>query len=203
MNTWDQLPSDDTLSRTAAALQANGITVHVVSDAAAAKAKALELIPPGSEVMTMSSQTNEAIGLNAELNESGKYDSVKKKFAGMDHKTQQLEMNRLGAAPAYAVGSVHAITQDGRLIIVSNTGSQLPAYAYACPHVIWVAGGQKIVATLEDGFRRIQEYVLPLEDERAQKAYGVHSAINKQLVIDKEVQPGRLTLILVKEKLGF
>jgi hypothetical protein len=203
MSTWNVLADDATIVRTVEALQANGITVHVVDDAAQAKAKALELIPQGSEVMTMSSQTNEAIGLNTELNDSGKYDSVKKKFAGMDPKTQQKEMNALGAAPDYTVGSVHAITQDGRLIIVSNTGSQLPAYAYACPHVIWVAGTQKIVASLDDGFKRIKEHVFPLEDTRAQKAYGVHSAINKHLVIEKEVQPGRLTMIIVKEVLGF
>jgi len=203
MSTWNVLAGDATIQKTAEALRANGITVHVVADAAQAKAKALELIPQGSEVMTMSSQTNEVIGLNTELNDSGKYDSVKKKFAGMDPKTQQKEMNALGAAPDYTVGSVHAITQDGHLIIVSNTGSQLPAYAYACPHVIWVAGAQKIVASLDDGFKRIKEHVFPLEDARAQKAYGVHSAINKKLVIEKEVRPGRLTLILVKEILGF
>ena len=42
-----------------------------------------------------------------------------------------------------------------------------------------------------------------LEDVRAQKAYGVRSGVNKILIINKEVVPDRIVVILVKEKLGF
>jgi len=112
-------------------------------------------------------------------------------------------MQKLGAAPEYAVGSVHAVTEDGKVIIASNTGSQLPAYAYGSAHVIWVVGTQKIVANLEQGLKRIYEYVLPLESERLKKVYGVESNVSKLLIINKEIAPNRLTLILVKQKLGF
>ena len=113
-------------------------------------------------------------------------------------------MQQLGAAPDWAVGSVHALTQEGEALIASATGSQLPAYAYGASHVIWVVGTQKIVGNLEEGMRRIHEYTLPLESERARKAYGVPgSAVNKMLIVRGEVNKERITVIMVREKLGF
>ncbi len=99
---------------------------------------------------------------------------------------------------------MHAVTEDGKVLIASNSGSQLPAYAYGSGHVIWVVGAQKIVKNLDEGIKRIYEHSLPLESERARKAYGVPgSAVNKLLIINKEIIPGRITMILTKEKLGF
>ena len=121
----------------------------------------------------------------------------------MDRKTQNREMEKLGATPEYMIGSVQAVTEDGEVIIASKTGSQMSGYAAAAAHVIWVVGTQKIVPTIEDGMKRIEEYVLPLENARALKAFGVASSINKVLVVNKEFKPGRTTMILVKEKLGF
>jgi len=200
---YDQIPSDDVINKTVEALKANGIEAIIVANQTEAKQKALELIPQGSEIMTMSSVTVDGIGLGAELNESGHFDPIRKKFAAMDQKTQKLEMNRLGAAMGYAIGSVHAVTQNGQVMIASASGSQLPAYAYAALNVIWVVGAQKIVANLDEGMKRIYEYVLPLEDVRAMKAYNMHSSVNKMLVINKEVFPGRIKMILIKEVLGY
>ena len=200
---WDQVKEDATIEKTIAALKANGIDAMAVANGEAAKAKMVEMIPAGAEVMTMTSQTLEATGIAKEINESGRYASVRSKFATMDPKTQKSEMNKLGAAPDWVTGSVHAVTEDGRVVIVSATGSQLPAYAYGSSHVVWVVGAQKIVKDMDAAMARIKEYVFPLENERAQKAYGMGSGINKKLVINKEVTPGRITMIIVKEKLGF
>jgi hypothetical protein len=155
--------------------------------------------------MTMSSVTLDTIGLAKEINESGKYNSVKAKLMKMDRTTQGLEMQKLGAAPEYVVGSVHAVTQDGKLLIASNTGSQLPAYAFGASHVIWVVGTQKIVKDEEEGKKRIYEYVLPLESERINKLNNITagSFVSKLLAINRERKPDRLNVIFVKEKLGF
>lgn len=113
-------------------------------------------------------------------------------------------MQRLGATPEWVLGSVHAVTETGEALIASNTGSQLPAYAFGVGKVIWVVGTQKIVKDREEGLGRIYEHSLPLESERAKKAYGVPgSAVNKILIVNREVQPGRITMILVNERLGF
>ncbi|MFA6099727.1 MAG: LUD domain-containing protein [Patescibacteria group bacterium] len=203
MTNWNILADEAAIQKTATALEANGIKVIIINSGQEAKAKVMELIPQGSEVMTMASQTLVGLGLVDEFNESGKYNSIKKKFASMDPKKDQVEMSRLGAGPAFAVGSVHAVTEDGHVIVVSATGSQLPAYAYSAMNVIWVVGAQKIVKNLDDGFKRIDEHVFPLEDVRALKVYGGHSGVNKTLIINKEVEPNRLTMIIVKEVLGF
>jgi hypothetical protein len=59
------------------------------------------------------------------------------------------------------------------------------------------------VSDLEEGLRRIDEYAFPLEDARAMEAYGIHSAVNKVLIINREINPGRITVVFVDEALGF
>lgn len=203
MNNFSQLKSKEVIEKTIKALEKNGIKAELVENGRMAKKRILELIPQDSEVMVMSSVTLVETGIAKEIDESGKYDSVKRKLAAMDRKTQNHEMQKMGAAPAYALGSVHAVTLDGKLIIASNTGSQLGAYAYGSEHVIWVVGSQKIVRDLDEGMKRIYEYVLPLESERLKKLYNIPSNVSKLLIFNKEIIPNRAHLIFVNEKIGF
>lgn len=198
---YARLASDEQIERTAKALEANGIKVIVAANGEEAKAKLFELIPAGAEVFTGSSMTLEALGIPEEVNK--RYDSVRVKLASMNPQTQMREMIKMGAVPEWIVGSVHAVTEDGTVVIASNTGSQLAGYAASAAHVVWVVGAQKIVPNLDEAFKRIREYSLPLEDERALQAYGMNSNISKLLIIHREVMPGRTTMILVKENLGF
>lgn len=204
MKPWNTLADDATIAKTIDALKQNGVDASVVATGIEANKKVLFLIPDGAEVMTMSSVTLDGIGLTQDINGSGRFQPVRDKLYSMNRDTEHVAMLKLGAAPEWSVGSVHAVTQDGHLLIASNTGSQLPAYAYGSAHVVWVVGTQKIVADVDEGIKRIYEYTLPLESDRARKAYGVAgSAVNKLLIINKELVPGRLTVILVKENLGF
>lgn len=204
MKNWKKIPNQAIIEKTAEALKANGIEVFITENGEEAKKKVLEIIPQGSEVMTMSSVTLETIGLNEEINKSDKYNSIRNKLSSMSRETQSREMSILGSSPEWAVGSVHAVTTDGKIMIASNGGSQLPAYVYGSDHVIWVIGAQKIVKNLDLGWERLNEHTLPLESERVKKAYGMpHSNISKVLIINKEVRPGRITAIIVKEVLGF
>jgi hypothetical protein len=200
---FSELATDEVINIAKDALGKNGIEVLVVENGELAKQKVLQMIPEGAEIMNMSSVTVDSINLAKEINESGKYDSVRNKFAAMDAKTQGQEMKKLGAAPAWTIGSVHAVTEDGKVIVASATGSQLPAYIYGSGHVIWIVGSQKIVKDLDEGMKRVYEYVLPLEDARARKAYGRGSGVNKLLIFNKEVVPGRIAMIIVKEVVGF
>lgn len=200
---WDTLTSDQSINNAVENLKKAGIEAIAVENGEEARKKVLEMLPEGAEVFAMTSRTLDTIGLPEEINESGKYNAVRPKLMKMDRKTQGVEMQKLGAAPQWTVGSVHAVTEDGKVLIASNTGSQLSAYVYGASHVIWVVGTQKIVKTLDEGTKRIYEYVLPLESERLKKVYGVPSNVSKLLIINKEIIPGRVTLIFVKEKLGF
>ncbi len=195
--------SDESINKAIEALAKNGIEAIVAEFGAEAKGKVLQMLPEGAEVMNMTSATLEEIGLAKEITESGRYDSVRKRFGQMDKNLQGLQMQRLGAAPEWAIGSVHAVTELGQVFVASATGSQLPAYAYGAPHIIWIAGAQKIVKDFDEAMKRIYEYVLPLEDARARKAYGQGSGVNKLLIFNKEVNERRIKIIIVKERLGF
>jgi len=91
----------------------------------------------------------------------------------------------------------------GALLAASMGGSQLGPYVSGAGRVIRVVGTQKIVSDIGEGLRRIGEYAFPVEDARAQAAYGVHSGVNKILVIDRELTPGRITVLFVDEVFGF
>ncbi len=197
------LASEAQIERTVKSLEANNIHAIVAENGAAARLKLFELLPAQAEVFVASSATLDTLGITAEIDKSGRYDSVRVKLSAMDPKTQNCEMQKLGATPEYMLGSVHAVTETGSIIIASATGSQLAGYVSAAANVIWVVGTQKIVPTLEDGLKRLAEYTFPLEDARAFKAYGMHSGINKLLIVHKEFMPGRTTMILVQENLGF
>ena len=200
---FDALADDETVARTAAALEENGIAVHRAPDAAAAREIVLGLIPEGTEVHQGASATLDLTGISVELEQSGRFDPVRPRMFSMDRKTHGDEIRRLGAAPAVMLGSVHAITEAGSILAASSSGSQLGPYASGAGRVILVVGTQKIVPTLEEGLRRIDEYSLPLESARAQAAYGVNSAVNKVLIINREMRPGRITVVFVDEAIGY
>ena len=196
-------PDDDRVKRTSAALEANGITVFRATDAAAAREIVLGLIPDGSQVHHGASQSLEAAGIVDEIEKSGRYDPLRPQIWSMDRATQANEIRRLSAAPDVMLGSVHAVTETGSLVTASMSGSQLGPYASGGGRVILLVGTHKIVSDLEEGLRRIDEYAFPLEDARAQAAYGIHSAVNKILIINGEIAPGRVTVVFVDEVLGF
>ena len=197
------LADERRVRRATAALEANGITVLRAGDAAEAKRIVLDLIPEGSEVHHGASETLEATGIADAIENSGRYEAIRPRIWSMDRKTQAAEIRRLTASPDVMLGSVHAVTETGSLVAASNGGSQLGPYVSGAGKVILVVGTQKIVSDLDEGLRRIEEYSFPLEDARAQAAYGIHSGINKVLIINRELSPGRITVVLVDEALGF
>jgi len=198
---YAQPGSDEQIARSAQALEAHGFQVFVTANGKEARQKVFELIPAGAEVFTATSRTLDSLNIPAEVDQ--RYNSVRVRLAAMNPQTQMREMIKLGAVPDYMIGSVHAVTENGSVIIASNTGSQLAGYAASAAHVVWVVGSQKIVPDLEEAVKRVEEYCLPLEDQRAMQVYNMHSNVSKLLIVHREVMPGRTTIIFVKENLGF
>ena len=192
-----------TVKRAAAALEANGMKVLRAANAAEAKRIVLGLIPDGAQVYHGASLTLDVTGITAAIEGSQRYEPIRPKISTMDRRTQGDQIRRLMSAPDVMLGSVHAVTETGSLITASMGGSQLGPYVSGAGRVILVVGTQKIVSDLEEGLRRVNEYAFPLEDARAQLAYGIHSAVNKVLIINREVTPGRITVVFVDEVLGF
>ena len=194
--------TSERLAQVAAALEGRGIHAVIAESAADARQRVLSLIPEGAEVHIALSETMAQLGITAAIQESGSYDAIRPKLMQMDRATQGREMRKLASAPDYVLGSVHAITDDGVLLIASGTGSQLGPYAQSAGKVILVAGHQKIVRDVAEGLRRIHEYSLPLEDQRMKRAGRGGSLVGKVLLIERDM-PGRTTLILVPEVLGY
>ncbi len=162
---WNTLADEATIKKTRQALEANGIKVEVVSAGKDAKKKALSLITKGSNVMTATSTTTQQIGLDSAIDESDDFISLRKKVSALPQSEQRAQARRMNSATDYVIGSVHAVTEDGKIIIASNSGSQLAPYAFSAAKVIWVVGAQKIVKNIDEAMKRIEEYTLKLEDE--------------------------------------
>jgi acyl-CoA hydrolase len=196
------LPDDQALAATVVALEEHGISVEVVDDFDAARQAILARIPEGSSVMTNTSVTLQETGIADAITEGGRYESARNKMFALDFATQAQEMKAIGGQPDYALGSVHAITRDGTLVIASASGSQLASYAWGAANVIFVVGAQKLVPTVEAAHERIYQHSLKLEDARAYAAYGQHSSVGKILEIHQEL-PGRIRVVLIRQPVGF
>jgi len=194
--------SEEAIDRTVKALKTHGMDTFVVETAELAREQVLKLIPTDAEVYNAVSRTLELVGLADDIENSAQFRPVRSRLQGLDRVTQQREIRRLTASPDILVGSVHAITENGQVMIASAMGNQLGAAVWGAGKVIWVVGTQKLVPTLDDGFRRIREYSYPLEDLRARQIYGQPSAINKLVIINGEMS-GRISIVLVKQNIGF
>ncbi len=201
---YDTLASDEAINKTAAALTAKKYNVAVVSDKKAALMKLMEMIPAGSDVMTGGSVTLDEIGFT-DLLKSGQSGWInwKDKIFAEQERTKQMELRKQSSSASYYLASAHALSEDGILFQGSYSGSQIPAFAMFSPHPVYVVGCQKIVPAFEDGIKRVREYSLMMEDNH-QKAMGnAGSDLKKMLITFSDMVDGRITVILVKEKLGF
>jgi LUD domain len=200
---FSQLAPVQTIRAVGEALELNGIAARVVDSGGEARQAVRSLLPVGAEVYNNTSRTLEVIGVAEDIERSGLYQPLRPRLYQMDREMQGREMRQLSAAPDWVVGSVHAVTETGSLLIASASGSQLGPIVSGAGHVILVVGGQKIVRDLNTGLRRVYEYCFPLEDLRARQAYGVPSGVNNLLIINRAIVPGRISAILVNDRLGF
>ncbi len=195
----------DVVARTVEAIRARGINVHLVDDAAQALAKVHELIPAGATIMTGMSQSLQEIGLEALLiNKQHEWINLKDEILAEADPAVQMQLRVKSALSPWYLGSVQAVAETGEIVVASGTGSQLPAYAFTSPNLLWVVGIQKIVPTLEAGLRRIREYSLELEHVRMRALGYPGAGLSKILIIEQESPfMGRnVNLILVNEPVG-
>ncbi len=201
---WTRLADARTLESVAAALETRGIGAKLVETRAEALASLTEMIPRGAEVMTGSSRTLDEIGLTEKL-KLGQHEwkNLKAEILSEKDPQRQGELRRRSVLSEYFVGSVQAVTQDGEVVVVSASGSQLAAYAFGARNIIWVVGAQKVVGGLDEALRRVKERALPLETERMKGLGYPGSMIGKILLYERASQMQKATLIFVKEPLGF
>lgn len=200
----DELPSEAAVEETVENLEANGFEVVVVDSAAEALETLNSHIPAEASVMNGHSTTLEEIGFDDYLSEGDhEWESLPDKIWSIDDDAERQAARRDSQTAEYFLGSVNGISQSGELVAADRSGSRIGAYPFAATNVVIVSGINKIVPTLEGALDRLENVAYPLENERAKEAYGVESAIAKQLIFRKELEEGRTTVLLVREKLGY
>jgi L-lactate utilization protein LutB len=200
----DELPDDQTLDETVESLEANGFEVVVVDSAEAALAELKDQIPDDVSVMNGHSTTLEEIGFDEYLTEGDhEWEALPNKIWSIDDDAERQAARRESQTADYFLGGINAISATGELVAADRSGSRIGAYPFAAENVVIVSGVNKIVPTLEDALDRLESVAYPLENERAQEAYGVESAIAKQLIFRQELDEGRTTVVLIREHFGY
>jgi hypothetical protein len=200
----DEQPDEDALETAVENLEANGFEVVVVNTADEALDTIQSQIPAGASVMNGHSTTLEEIGFDDYLGgDDHDWESLPDQIWSIDDDAEREAARRDAQTADYFLGSVNAIAATGELVAADMSGSRIGAYPFAAGNVVIVSGTNKIVETLDDAFDRLEEVAYPLENERAQEAYGVGSAIAKQLVFRKEMDEGRTTIVLVRDQFGY
>lgn len=196
--------SPEQIARAADALaNKGGFVVEVVDTVADARSTVNRLLKEGARVFTALSETLRVSGLEADIAESGRFEPLRPKLLALRASGHIAEMRALGQAPEVVVGSAHAVTEDGRVLIASASGSQIGPTCYGASRAILVVGAQKVVPDLTTALARIETYAYPLEDARVRRASGRPSTLGKILIFNHEWFPNRTTIVLVREPIGF
>mgnify|MGYP000930745390 CR=1 FL=1 len=201
---WNRVPDEATIKRTAEAVEARNIGVILVDSAEDALRAVIDLLPEGAEVMNGYSTTLVEMGFDRVLKENPKgwrdYHAV---VTAENDEKKRHALRRKSVAADYFLSGVQAIAESGEIVGCDKTGSRMGAWPHAAAHLVLVSGTNKIVPTVDDALRRCREYCLPLENQRSQHVYGMGSYIGKHVILDKEDADGRITLVLIKERLGY
>lgn len=205
-NTFNTLASQESINKTVKSLIANGFQAEVVDTKTEALEKIKSLIPTNASIHNGSSITLKEIGFVDYLKfDTHGWNNLHANILAEKDPEKQSKLRRESAFSDYYLGSVHALSETGEMVIASNSGSQLPHLVFTSPNIILVVGAQKITPTLESALQRLEEHVIPLEDKRLMSVYNAHTTHAKTLILHKEnpMIGRKITVILVKEKLGF
>ncbi len=198
---------EDRINEVMNAIKARGISVELVENKNEALKRVLAILPDGATFVTAASVSLNEIGFIDEF-KSGKHSwrNISAEIRAENDPDRRALLRRQSVMADYSLGSVNAIAETGEIVIASGTGTQLSPYL-SSPNVIWVAGTQKIVPTLEDAIRRVREYCAPKVEEMGRKTLGRDGAgtIGKILIFENEAAhlKRNVHLILVNETVGF
>ena len=200
----DDLPEDETIGETVTNLEANGFEVVVVDSAEDALETIQSHIPANVSVMNGHSTTLEEIGFTEYLSEGDHgWENLSEEIWSIDDDAERQAARRESQTADYFLGGINAIARTGEMVAADRSGSRIGAYPFAAGNVVIVTGVNEIVDSLDAALDRLESGAYPLENERAKEAYGVESAIAKQLIFRQELEEGRTTVVLIREQLGY
>jgi L-lactate utilization protein LutC len=204
---FDTLATKEQVDTTIEALKTRGIAGECLETKEEALARLQVLIPAGASLSTGASLTLKEIGFEALLlSGSHPWKNLKAEYLAEKDPARQALLRRQSVLADYYLGSVHAVSETGEVVIASMTGSQISPYAYAARNVIWVVGAQKITGSLDEAIRRTREYVYPHEDKRMRDSSGgkMGSMVGKLLIFEREAPflNRKISLLFVRQIVG-
>ncbi|QQG38351.1 MAG: lactate utilization protein [Candidatus Kaiserbacteria bacterium] len=203
---YTKLATEEIIEKAVHELEARRFKTARVQNRAEALEYIKKTIPAGASVMNGSSVTLEEIGFVDYLKAGGHpWRNLHEEILNEPDKDKRAQARMHAVVSDYYLGSVHALTEGGEMVIGSNTGSQQPHLSYTSQNLILVVGTQKIVPDLPAALERLEKHVIPLEDEHMKGLYGSGTQHNKTLILygESSMMKRNATVLLVEEKLGF
>lgn len=124
---------------------------------------------------------------------------------------ENTKRRREGICSDLFVTGTNALSVNGELINIDGNGNRVAAMIFGPKKVLVIAGVNKIVDSVEEGFERIKRVAIPKNIERInamsikngkKPIYNENNIANKFVYINGD-EKGRTTIILIDEELGF
>ncbi|MCT7601234.1 lactate utilization protein [Aliarcobacter butzleri] len=194
-----------------AVLESCGYDAYFVKDKAEALSLAKSYIKPNMSVGLGGSESVKEIGLLDFLLENKEITLHNQYEAGISME-ENIKRRKQGLISDIFVTSTNAITKDGKLVNADGSGNRVAALSYGPTNVLLIVGINKIVDSLEDGFKRVMDVAATKNIDRMNKKaisfgkepkYNLDNIARKFSWIKADDEKGRIIIILVDEELGY
>ena len=197
------LNDEAAIQRTIGALKARNMDALIVDSGSDALSVLKEMLPEGAEIYNNTSETLDDIGFSDYAAHNPRFHNFHDDLVSESDPQKQRDIRRSSSLADYFIGSVQAIAESGEVVVASGSGSQIPAYAFNATHVIWVVGVQKICPTLDEAIARVRGYTVERHDAWLVDQGRNPAPIGKLMICEREGVPGRITVILIRQSLGW
>ena len=194
-----------------AVLKSCGYDAYFAKDKAEALSLAKSYIKPNMSVGLGGSESVKEIGLLDFLLENKEITLHNQYETGISME-ENIKRRKQGLISDIFVTSTNAITKDGKLVNADGSGNRVAALSYGPTNVLLIVGINKIVDSLEDGFKRVMDVAATKNIDRMNKKaisfgkepkYNLDNIAQKFSWIKADDEIGRIIIILVDEELGY
>ena len=195
------------------ALEKRNITAYYCENIEACRQKVLELVPAGSVISWGGSMTIHECGVPQALKDRGDCEVLDRSLYTTPEQQKEFAVKTFQSD--YFLMSTNAITLDGELVNIDGYGNRVASLIYGPEHVIIIAGMNKVVPDVKQGFDRVRNIASPPNTIRLSKdtpcaktgkcgnCMSPDCICNQIVVTRRSRDKQRIIVILVNDNLGF
>ncbi len=203
---------DSTVKKAMENLEKGNIKCHFAKDRQEARNIVMSMINKGDVIGYGGSSTLDECGIRDELRKKG-YNLLDWQKDGTTPEDKKKILEQTMTCDVFLSGS-NAVTMDGKLYNVDGRGNRVSALTFGPKKVIVVAGKNKLVRNLLEARERVDTIAGPLNARRLDRKTGCIAAgfcvdcdsperICRHYMVTDRQYPGRMSVIIVNENLGF